>query len=30
MKMKVIGVNLVKKLVYFDVSCEKCIRLVGS
>lgn len=28
--MKVIGVNLVKKLVYLDASCEKCIRLAGS
>lgn len=28
--MIVIGVNLEKKLVYLDASCEKCIRLAGS
>lgn len=30
LKMKVIGVNLVKKLVYLGASCEKCIRLAES
>lgn len=30
LKMKVIGVNLVKKLAYLDASCEKCIRLAES